>query len=285
MPSTAVVIPAHNAEHYIEKALKSLQDQTVQPDEVVVADDGSTDGTADLVERWGVRVLRLPKGNGNIARNAGARATSADVLFFLDADDWFMPGKVESHLAAHAERDWSMVIDPGLRVTCDGVELGLSGPALDGPIDCEAFTSRTHWYGGSTASLRRAMFEAVDGFREELLSQQDLDFWLRVTHHGGPARVLGRSHTYYLSNPHSLSRNPARVLENLDRMMPKLQFLSPAARRRFRCHILLNTADNLPLPDSLPFLAQALARPWDPRLAKSCLRTVRQTFLVRRREP
>ncbi len=278
-PSAAVAIPANNAEATVAKAVRSALEQDPPPDEVVVGDDGSTDGTAAEAERAGARVLRLPKANANVARNTEARATSADVLFFLDADDWFAPGKIAAHLRVHAEREPSLVFDPAVRITPEGRRIGLSGPALGGPILWRHVCGRTHWYGGSTASVVRDTFEAVGGFREELPSQQDLDFWIRVLFHRGPGWVLDQPYTFWLCHPGSLSRNPRRVVENLHLLLQGLQFLPRADAARLRSHVLFSAADNLPLWKAVPLLVRALDRAYDPRFAKalvrSCLRTLR----------
>jgi glycosyltransferase involved in cell wall biosynthesis len=222
--------------------------------------------------------LSLPKANANVARNAAARASGAEVLFFLDADDWFAPGKLAAHLEAHATRRPSLVFDPATRVTPNGKNLGLSGPALGGPIGWRQVCGRTFWYGGSSASVRRETFEEVGGYCEELASQQDLDFWIRVLHRCGDGWVLERSYTYWLSHPGSLSRNPRTVLENLDRLLQGLEFLPRADAARLRSHVLFNAADNLPLARSLPLLARALGRAYDPRFAKALVRSLLRTL-------
>lgn len=277
-PSVAVVLPAHNAEATIARAVRSAWEQQPSPQEVVVGDDGSTDDTAGEAERAGARVLRLAKANANFARNAAARATRAGVLFFLDADDWFAPGKIAAHLAVHAERRPSLVFDPARRVNPDGKDLGLSGPALGGPIGWRQVCGRTYWYGGSTASVRRDAFETVGGYREELASQQDLDFWIRVLHRCGDGWVLRSSHTFWLCHPGSLSRNPQRVLENLDVLLRGLAFLPRAEAARLRSHVLFNAADNLPLRRSLPLLVRTLDRAYDPRFAKALFRSLLRTM-------
>ena len=270
----AVLIPAHNAEAFIERSVRSAFAQQPRPDEVVVASDGSTDATVRLAKECGATVLDLPKANANVARNAAARTAKADLLFLLDADDWFQEGKIARHLKAHETENYAMVLDPGTRIDAAGTTHGLSGPAVGGPIDYRSFTSRRYWYGGSTFSVRRAEFERIGGFREELTSQQDLDLWIRFAHSAGPALVLDQSYTNYYMSPASLSRNPARVVENMRVLLAGLPFLTAWERRRFWCHVMFNTADQLPFPRSIPFLMRAVDRLWDPRFAKAVVRSV-----------
>jgi glycosyltransferase involved in cell wall biosynthesis len=97
------VVAAYNEEQHIARLLRSLRDQTHPVREVVVADDGSRDQTAEIAASMGARVLRLPHRGPAAARNAAARAASGDVLVFLDGDMAASREFVE-HLVAPIER-------------------------------------------------------------------------------------------------------------------------------------------------------------------------------------
>jgi glycosyltransferase involved in cell wall biosynthesis len=89
----SVVIPAYNAEATLGRCLDALSAQSRPPDEVIVVDDGSTDDTAELAQRYGARVVRQANAGAAAARNAGARAARGELLLFTDADcaparDW-----------------------------------------------------------------------------------------------------------------------------------------------------------------------------------------------------
>src|SRR5512145_736512 len=85
-PATSIIIPAYNASGTIRKCLTALC-ASGAPGEIIVVDDGSTDGTASLAEAPGVQVLRLPRSCGpGAARNHGARHAEGETLFFVDAD-------------------------------------------------------------------------------------------------------------------------------------------------------------------------------------------------------
>jgi len=85
-PSVSVVIAAYNEQRHIRTLLDSLHEQTHPPLEVIVADDGSTDRTAELAEAAGARVLRLRHRGPALARNAGAEAATGEILVFMDGD-------------------------------------------------------------------------------------------------------------------------------------------------------------------------------------------------------
>lgn len=273
---TAVIIPAHNMERLIHKAIGSVKAQTVPPDEIIVASDGSTDNTVKIARELGVTVLDLPKGNGNVARNAGYRASSAELLFFLDSDDWYFPEKIERHIKQQTLGDYSVVIDPCTAISEEGFILRLCGPALNGPIEYKKFLSRTYWYGGSAMSVRRDKLDAIGGWREELPSQQDVDVWLRLAHENGPGFVMADSLTFYLQSTGSLSRTPKTVEKNLGILLSGLPFLSHNEKRQLWSHVIFTAADNLPISKAWPYLRTATDRILDPRFLKSVIRSLRK---------
>jgi glycosyltransferase involved in cell wall biosynthesis len=99
--TVSVVIPAFNARRFIEEALDSVAAQTLLPAEIVVVDDGSADGTADIVEEWAartgmpVKLIRQANLGVPVARNRGMAEAGGDWIALLDADDLWLP----SHLA------------------------------------------------------------------------------------------------------------------------------------------------------------------------------------------
>lgn len=103
-PEFSVVIPAYNRVHLVGRAIESALSQSVPPDEVIVVDDGSVDGTADLAEAYdGVRCLRLPNGGPAAARNAGAGEARFPWIAWLDSDDFWLDGHLERMRAAIVE--------------------------------------------------------------------------------------------------------------------------------------------------------------------------------------
>ena len=98
----SVVIPSYNRAPVLARCLDALADQDPAPDEVVVVDDGSTDGTpAVLAERAWVRAVRRPNGGRAAAKNSGVEAARGDVVLFLDDDVLATPGLVGRHTAHH----------------------------------------------------------------------------------------------------------------------------------------------------------------------------------------
>lgn len=177
----SVIIPAYNAEKFIAQAIQSCLTQTYPAHEIIVVDDGSTDATVAVAASYtpAVRVLCLPQNSGvSIARNRGVEASTGDWIAFLDADDWFLPEKLEHQYRLARDRAEAALIYTGFRMI-----------APDGST-CEArfFPPGKLWpmlrYRNclhlSSVVLRRSEFEAVGGFNPALRTAQDWDLWLRL---------------------------------------------------------------------------------------------------------
>jgi GT2 family glycosyltransferase len=98
-----VIVPVYNGSQTLPDCLEALQRQTHPPHEVIVVDDGSTDDTAIVAERFGVKVLSQAQAGPAAARNRGARAAQGDILLFTDADCAPAPGWSERLLAPFAD--------------------------------------------------------------------------------------------------------------------------------------------------------------------------------------
>ncbi len=103
-PRVSAIIPVYNGEAFVGRAIESALAQTYAELEVIVVDDGSTDSTAEIVRSFEDRVACIYQRNQerSVARNAGLARATGQYLAFLDADDWWLPGKLERQIA-HAE--------------------------------------------------------------------------------------------------------------------------------------------------------------------------------------
>ena len=108
--TVSVIVPVRDGERYLAVALQSLLDQERPPDELIVADDGSTDASAAIAAEHGARVLRLPASGPAAARNAGVQAASGELIGFLDADDLAHPQRLALQVDALADLAFDAVI-------------------------------------------------------------------------------------------------------------------------------------------------------------------------------
>ena len=176
-PLVSVLIGVYDAERYLREAIESAFAQTYRPLEVVVVDDGSTDGSAEVARSYGDRVVfgrQENAGNGS-ARNHAVRLASGDVFAFMDADDVSLPDRVERQWAALAE-------DPGLDVVFGHVrefvspELTEEQRASVRPPTPEP----TPWISANLMLVRRESFERVGPFSEELRVGVTVDWCARA---------------------------------------------------------------------------------------------------------
>src|SRR5215813_10088973 len=105
-PLISCIVPVFNGERYLRETLDSILRQTYQPLEVIVADDGSTDGTAALVASYGPQItyLRQPHAGPAAARNSGLSRAWGEFIAFLDADDLWHPEKLARQMARFRAR-------------------------------------------------------------------------------------------------------------------------------------------------------------------------------------
>src|SRR6266480_1263575 len=103
----SIIVNNYNYERFLTEAIDSALNQTYGNTEVIVVDDGSTDGSLEIIASYGHRIIPLLKGNGgqNSALNAGFSLSRGDVILFLDSDDVLLPTAVEAALEAFAEPD------------------------------------------------------------------------------------------------------------------------------------------------------------------------------------
>jgi GT2 family glycosyltransferase len=205
----SICIPSYNRRELLLATLRSLDEQTAAPDsyDVVVADDGSTDGTVDalagLETRYRLRWLTQQNAGPAAATNAAARLAEHDVLIFLDADQICAPEMVAVHLEIH-EREGNVFVQ-GLYPLAEGYRSRAASllyersllRALD-PIDRPHAASPHMW--SAQISVRRSVWEQVGGFDTTFREYggEDTDFGLRVAALGVRFIFEPRAFSYHL---------------------------------------------------------------------------------------
>jgi glycosyltransferase involved in cell wall biosynthesis len=230
-PAVGVVVPAYNAAWCVGRAIDSVLAQEGAGYEIVVVDDGSTDDTPAVLARYGdaIRVLRQRNQGLSAARNAGIRAARGEFVAFLDADDWWLPGKLARQLELMRMRP-----EVGFSSTAARVEdpqghlLNLwPAPQWQGPFVVHLFGSNADVAGsGSAVMARRALFDRVGGFDETLRSLEDIDMWMRLAAVSEYACV-SEPLVVILKRPGSMSRNLEVMRDAAVQVMRKNRRLLP----------------------------------------------------------
>lgn len=197
MLKASICTPSYNRRELLLATLRSLERQTVDPDrfEVVVVDDGSTDGTIEALARlrppYRLRWVTQQNAGPAAATNAAAQLAEHDVLIFLDADQICVPEMVATHLETH-EREGNVFVQ-GLYPLAEGyrsraASLLYEKSLLDAlaPLDHRHPISPYMW--SAQVSVRRAVWEEVGGFDASFRAYggEDTDFGLRVAALGVP---------------------------------------------------------------------------------------------------
>ena len=180
--SVSVIIPTHDRAAVLGRAIESVLAQTLSPREIIVVDDGSTDGTEALLRSAfpQVRCLRQENRGVSAARNAGIVAATGEWLAFLDSDDEWLPGK----LAAQRE---ALESDPDCRL-CHAEEIWIrNGKRVNAMRKHEKSGGNIYRrclplcvISPSAVVIHRDLFRDYGGFDETLPACEDYDLWLRI---------------------------------------------------------------------------------------------------------
>mgnify|MGYP002635782385 CR=1 FL=1 len=179
----SVVIPAYNAKGKIKPTLDSIFGQTVKPKEVIVVDDGSVDGTFEFLKKLPYKLTIYQQSNAgpSAARNKGVSLASSDWIAFCDADDLWLPCKLEKQIIAHQLKSDADISFSNLSYRKNGVD---GGSASD-TADRYGLSSMLELLGNevlfpSTMMIRKSAFENANGFDSRYKWGEDIDFILRI---------------------------------------------------------------------------------------------------------
>jgi glycosyltransferase involved in cell wall biosynthesis len=232
VPSVSVVMPTYNVAGYIAAAVESVLGQTFADFELIVVDDGSTDGTPDVVRGFCDPRLRLVACSHRglpFPMCDGIGLAQAPYLSFLDGDDLWSPLKLERHigfLEEHPEVDltfsWSRFIDD------QGRETGLTSRPWSGAISFSQLLADNVMGNGSALVCRRSAFLEAGGFDPTMPCCQDVDVCLRMALlRPGNLCAIPEFLTFYRARAGQLSGDLSLMEQTFERMIEKLRALEP----------------------------------------------------------
>jgi glycosyltransferase involved in cell wall biosynthesis len=185
--SVSVIIPTYNRADLVVEAVESALNQTRQPDEIVVVDDGSTDNTQQVLKRYGppVVVLWQPNQRQSAARNYGMKVAKGEVFVFLDSDDLLLPKCIERTVEAlEVHPDVGVVYPDWCAINCQGQQLGVWSEMKPGKrfsgMALGALGYDWHCLSMSSATVRRAALRDVVFDEGMSHSAEDFEFWRRL---------------------------------------------------------------------------------------------------------
>jgi len=267
-PLVSVVIPSHNYAHYVGQAIQSALEQGYRGVEVIVVDDGSTDGTATVLRGFEgkVRVVQLDGRGVSAARNAGLARAAGKYVVFLDADDMLVRGGTAAQVALLTQRpDVDAVA--GAWYACD-VELGTAtlgrGSLGEGDALSQLMLSNIV-ATPSTMMLRRGPLEAAGGFDTSFDFAADWEMWLRLARRGCRFARVRAPVAMYRIHGRSMTRSLDGAIKDVAGLLNR-NFRGPALPDAMRL------AEPRARFGALTFLAGLCLEQGDTRRGGDCLR-------------
>ena len=194
-PSIAAVIPTYNCAKYLEEAVSSVRAQTVPVQQIIIVDDGSMDGTDNVVSRLGADICYLKQQNAgpSAARNAGVQAANAEWVGFLDADDVWFPEKSARQLKLLEKcADLALIATDREEIDGDGAVIvrslferhgllpyfqQLAGDPIPGAL---ARLVKKNFIPTSSVMVKRQVVDELGGFNTDIRFSEDLELWGRI---------------------------------------------------------------------------------------------------------
>jgi hypothetical protein len=222
MSLVSVVIPCHNHAAFLQEAIDSVLAQTYPHFEIVVVDDGSTDNTAEVAgHHAGVQLVQQERRGLPAARNAGLRASTGELVVFLDADDRLKPQALEAGLRALRAHPQCAFVSGQVELTHgDG---SLMRAARHRIVDHDHYRMLLQGnivLSHATALFRRQALEVVGGFDESLEACEDYDLYLRISRRF-PVYTHDECVAEYRRHGSNMHRDPGRMLVGALRALRK----------------------------------------------------------------
>jgi glycosyltransferase involved in cell wall biosynthesis len=209
------VIPVFNGERYLAEAIESILNQTYRPIEVIVVDDGSTDGTAGVAARYGDRIRYVRQNNGGAptARNLGLSLTASEFVAFLDSDDLWHPEKLQRQMACfEARADLDLCVTHLQRFWAPQLE------TEEKRFQNHRYSEILPGYVTVTLLARRTLFDSVGHFNTSRPVGDPMDWFLRAGEKGAVMELLPEVLVYVRMHENNLS-----VELGTRRMTPTMQ--------------------------------------------------------------
>lgn len=247
-PDVSVIIPVYNGERYVERAIQSALSQIGINVEIIVVNDGSTDATGQLLRELSTDICLIETENRGqaAARNRAITHAQAEIIAFLDADDWWAAEKLQSQLTVFRDEPQLDVVFSDFRnVDVDGepsgwqgglvnqltqrgltmTRINSAGYAIDGSV-LQTLIRYTSFMHPSTVVIRREVVDRLGGFDETMSPAEDLDYWIKLARQckfGIVDRILVTTE----GRPESQGRQTIRMDEQLIRLYGSLKSSSP----------------------------------------------------------
>jgi glycosyltransferase involved in cell wall biosynthesis len=216
----SVIIPTYNRLNFLTNAIKSIRGQTYDGYEIIVVDDGSTDGTPDYLATVGneVKWLRQENRGPAAARNLGAAKARGSYIAFLDSDDIWFPWTLEVYREAIDRCGWPAFLAGKPYVFSDESDCEIvksESLKVEQFQDYLASGNEWRWWGVSSFVIRRELFIGVGGFLEDQINSEDADLALKLGVATGFVQITAPATFAYRVHAANMKDNLERTLAGI----------------------------------------------------------------------
>lgn len=195
-PAASVILPVYNGGKYLDAAIESVLGQSFSDFELLLLDDGSSDGSLDRMEHYAqldsrCKVFSFPHRGGADARNEGIRLARADILIWMDSDDISYPTRFEKQMAYLSDHPECVAVGTEvILIDPDGEPLHHYVTELEHEaIDAANFDGKWGAILQPSTAIRKAAMVAIGGYRTNFPHAEDCDLWLRLAEVGRLANL------------------------------------------------------------------------------------------------
>ena len=224
-PLVSVVIPVFNGERFLREAVQSVLDQKYSPLEIIVVDDGSTDGTATVARSLPetVRYLHQTNQGPAAARNRGIEQAQGSLIAFTDADDLWPAAKLELQLPY-------LINDSKVDIVLGRIQQVLLSETVAGPTQAQETGFSVNL---GSAVIRKSVFERVGLFDETMRYSEDVDWFMRAREGGAAIVTIDAVTLFYRQHDQNMTRGKStselNVLKALKKSLDRRRELSGSA--------------------------------------------------------
>lgn len=219
-PLVSVIIPVFNGERFLREAVQSVLDQNYAPLEIIVVDDGSTDGTAAVARNLADTVRYLHQANQGpaAARNRGIEHAKGSLLAFADTDDLWPAGKLALQLPY-------LTRDPTIEIVLGRIQQVRLSETVQGHTHAEEFADPAFSVNLGSAIIRKSVFERVGLFDETMRYSEDVDWFMRAREAGAAIVTIDAVTLFYRQHEQNMTRGKStselNVLKALKRSLDR----------------------------------------------------------------
>ena len=229
----SVVIPTYNRADIVAESVDSVLQQKIQPEQIIIVDDASTDHTDDIIRPYiqmhdHISYMKHDSNKGvSAARNFGAKHVTSDWVLFLDSDDiWVAEAskKIQDFIRDEACTDKAQFISGKFRIVFKDKTLGPIKTLWEGENPILPILKTRNAFAPSWTIVRRDILQAINGFDENLRGCSDWDFYVRAAKQGANFAYLPKLIAHYRTPPGDRIMNDKRMNEYCAQFLKKHDF-------------------------------------------------------------